>query len=194
MRVAYLISGLLAAATSAIAQPGQAAAAPPASYRAYFNRHWPAGLAVTPAEVRAMIAARGARATVQALAAPDEGPNRWERVVRGIASGAPAWLALAEPLSAGTDAGTTDDYVIAMSDAVITNATATLRLFQAWGGSSVETFCMDNGFETPAVELRAFYRAAIASVAAVTAPELQRVKAACLTHLRANAARTHAAG
>lgn len=131
---------------------------------------------------------------MQALAAPDEGPNRWERVVRGIASGEPAWLSLAEPLSAGTDAGTTDDYVIAMSDAVITNATATLRLFRAWGGSSVQNFCMDNGFETPAAELRAFYRAAIASVEAVTAPELQRVKAACLTHLRENAARIQATG
>jgi hypothetical protein len=46
----------------------------------------------------------------------------------------------------------------------------------------------------PAGELRAFYGAAIASVEAVTAPELQAVKTACLTHLRENAARTAAAG
>jgi hypothetical protein len=194
MRAAYLVMGLVVAAAPTVVHSAQAPSSPPAAYQQYFDAHWPAGVAVTPEEVHAMIAAHGARATVQALAVPDVGPNRWERVVRGIASGDPAWLALAEPLSSGTDAGTTDDFVIAMSDAVIANATATLRLFQAWGGSSVQNFCMDNGFETPAVELRAFYGAAIASVEAVTAPELEAVKAACLTHLRENAARTQAVG
>jgi hypothetical protein len=194
MRFLSLLLAATAVAGAAHAQPAPDAAAQAARYRGYFDTRWPAGLPVTPDEVRAMLAAHGARLTVQALAQPDEGPNRWERVVRGIASGEQVWLDLAEPISGGTDAGTSDDYVIALSDAVITNATAALRLFQAWGGSSVQNFCMDNGFETPPEELRAFYGAAIASVEAVTAPELQAVKAECLAHLRENAARTATAG
>jgi hypothetical protein len=154
-----------------------------AAYLRQYGPRWTAGQPVTPAEVRAMLAARGARATVQTLADPDTN-NRWETVVRGIAMGEQPWLDLVPQLRNGTDAGTTDDIVIALSDAVITNPTAALRLFVPQP-TDAENFCTDNGFETPAEQTRAYFAAAIAAVESVGAPELQSIKAACLARLRA---------
>lgn len=156
-----------------------------AAYIGQYASRWETGLPVTPAEVRAMIAARGARATVQTLADPDEN-NRWETVVRGIAMGEQAWLDLVPQLRNGTDAGTTDDIVMALSDAVITNPAAALRLF-APQPTDAENFCTDNGFEVPPEQTRAHFAAAIAAVESVSAPELQSIKAACLGQLRATA-------
>jgi hypothetical protein len=154
-----------------------------AAYLRQYGSRWTAGRPVTPAEVRTMLAARGARATVQTLSQPETN-NRWETVVRGIAMGEQDWLGLVPQLRNGTDAGTTDDIVIALSDAVITNPTAALRLF-APQPTDAANFCTDNGFETPPEQTRAYFAAAIAAVESVNAPELQSIKAACLARLRA---------
>jgi len=153
-----------------------------AAYLREYGPRWTAGRPVTPAEVRTMLAAQGPRSTVQALAHPDTN-NRWDTVVRGIAMGEQDWLGLVPQLRNGTDAGTTDDLVIALSDTVITNPTGALRLF-APQPTDAANFCTDNGFETPPAQTRAYYAAAIAAVESVNAPELQSIKAACLARLR----------
>jgi hypothetical protein len=187
-------AGNASASVPAPAAPsnGAAASAPTAgavqAYTAIFAERWPAGPAVSPADVRAMLTARGARATVQALSTPGEGPNRWNSVVRGVALGDQAWLDLVPQLRNGTDAGTTDDIVIALSDAIVSNPAGALRLF-APHPADAENFCTENGFETPAAQSRAYYAAAIAAVDRVTDRDLQAIKSACLTNLRAGAAR-----
>ena len=173
-----------AAGSNAAASNGSAPATEDvAAYLRQYGPRWTIGQPVTPAEVRAMVAARGARATVQALANPDTN-NRWETVVRGIALGEQAWLDLVPQLRNGTDAGTTDDIVGALSDTVISNPTAAMRLF-APQPADASNFCTDNGFETPPAQTRAYYAAAISAVESVSAPELQSIKAACLARLRA---------
>lgn len=155
------------------------------AYAGTFATRWPTGVAATPAEVRAMVTGRGARATVQALAEPADGPNRWTSVIRGIALGEQVWLDLVPQIRGGTDAGTTDDLVIALSDAVVSNPAAALRLFAS--PNDAGNFCRENGFETPTEQSRAFYAAATAAVEGVTAPDLQEVKAVCLDSLRRHA-------
>jgi hypothetical protein len=182
---------LFAIAVMAAAGPMAAARAPARSARAagrpYFEARWLAGPPITPAQVRALIASRGARATVQLLDRPGNRRDRWDTVLRGIATGNQAWLDLAPQIAAGTDAGTAEEYAIALSDALVGNPAGTLRLASAGGGDVTEV-CVESGIETPLRQRRAYDAAAIEAVTAVTATDLQAAKAACLASLRADAA------
>jgi hypothetical protein len=175
---------VLAAGTAAMAQgtPRNARAA----YRHYFEARYAAGPPITPAQVRALIAGRGATAAVQLLDRPGNRRDRWDTVVRGIATGNQAWLDLAPLIAEGTDAGTAEEYAIVLSDALVSNATGTLRLASADGGDVTEV-CVESGIETPLRQRRAYDAAAIEAVEAVTAPDLQEAKARCLASLRADA-------
>lgn len=176
---------ILASGAGAIAQ-GQARPAR-AAYRPYFEARYPVGPPITPAQVRALIASRGARATVQLLDRPGNRRDRWDSVLRGIATGNQAWLDLAPRIAAGTDAGTAEEYAIVLSDALVNNAAGTLRLVLA-SGRELTDVCAESGIETPRRQRRAYDAAAIEAVQAVTAPDLQAAKTRCLASLRANAA------
>lgn len=155
------------------------------AYWTLIESRWPMGQPVTPAEVAAMIGRDGAQRTVGALWG--EGDNsRWATVARGIARGEPAWLELAPRLSPGTDAGTSDEFAMAVQDALVANAPGALRLISAIPMGTGA--CAENSFETPAAQSRAYYAAAIASVEAVTEPALATIRAACLVELRRGAA------
>lgn len=187
---AALLTGSGQAAASAPA-PGSAAQAPAAhtpavhAYWAYIDTRWPAGQPVTPVEVAAMITRDGAQRTVGALWGEGD-TNRWATVARGIARGEPAWLAIAPRLAGGTDAGTSDEFAMAVQDALVANAPGALRLIS---GIPMGTgACAENSFETPAAQSRAYYAAAIASVGAVTEPALATIRDACLAELRRGAA------
>lgn len=186
MRVSSLCVAalILAAGTASLAQAPSTRAR--AAYRPYFEARYPAGPRITPAEVRALIARRGATGAVQFLDRSGNARDRWDTVLRGIATGNRVWLDLAPQIAEGTDAGTSEEYVIALSDALIGNAAGTLRLQLAQGG--VEDFCYETGIETPPAQRRAYDAAAIEAVIAVTAPDLQAAKATCLARLRADAA------
>jgi hypothetical protein len=159
------------------------ASAPAAAYRRYFDERWggTGGAAVTPAEVTAMLQGQTAQQTVNALYGTGEN-SRWDTVAKGIAKGDPAWLEVAVRLSAGTDAGTSDDFGMAAQDALTTNPTGALRLLSqipmGTGG------CSENGFEVPPEQARTYYETALASVATVTDPALQEIKSACVAELR----------
>lgn len=186
MRISLCVAAsLIAAGTAASAQVPSGSAR--AAYRHYFEEHYPAGPPITPAEVRALIRSRGATGAVQYLDRPGNRRDRWDSVLRGIASGDQAWLDVSPEIGAGTDAGTAEEFAIVLSDALIGNATGALRLASANGGD-VTQVCIESGIEIPAVERRAFDAAAIEAVEAVSAPELQNAKAACLASLRADAA------
>jgi hypothetical protein len=158
------------------------AAAPAEAYRRYFDERWAqGGAAVTPAEVEAMLGNQTPQQVVNALWGSGDN-SRWGTVASGIAKGDPAWLALAVRISAGTDAGTADDFGIAAGDALTTNPTGALRLLsQIEMGAGA---CDENGFEVPAEQARAFYQTAIASVERVTDSGLQQIKNQCLAALR----------
>lgn len=176
---------MLAGGTAPMAQgqPRHARAA----YRPFFEARNPAGPPITPAQVRALIASRGARATVQVLDRPGNRRDRWDSVLRGIATGNQAWLDLAPLIAEGTDAGTAEEYAIVLSDALVSNPTGTLRLVLA-SGRDVEDVCVENGIETPRRQRRIYDAAAIEAVQTVTARDLRSVKARCLASLRADAA------
>jgi len=184
LALATVLAGL-AYGECAVAAPGEAVATPARiAFRPYFEERWPPGTPVTIAQVRHMIAAHGATWTVQHLAAGDS-PNRWDSVMRGIASGSQAWLDVAPLLRPGTDAATSEVYVIALSDALVANPAGALRLIAAERDDSL---CQENGIETEPDHVRAYYAAAIEAVLSVRVPALQTIRAACLAQLRAGAA------
>jgi hypothetical protein len=175
------------AASGAVQRGAHAAragtAAPAAAYRPYYQQRWGGhgGAPVTPAQVEAMLARQRPQQVVNALYGTGEN-SRWDTVARGIARGDRAWLNVAARLSAGTDAGTSDDFAIAAGDALTVNPAGTLRLLSRipMGAGA----CSENGFEVPPRQARAFYRAALASVATVRERGLQRIKGQCLVQLR----------
>lgn len=164
-----------AAAAAPTGQPAQA-------YRRYFDERWGGtGAPVTPAEVTAMLKRQTPQQTVNALYGNGEN-SRWDSVASGIAKGDPAWLALAPQIARGTDAGTSDDFGMAVQDALTTNPTGTLRLLtQIDMGTGA---CGENGFEVPAEQARIYHETAIAAVETVTDPALQQIKSQCLADLR----------
>lgn len=184
MTICALGAGSAAGAAQSRGHGARAATAgAAAAYRPYFLQRWGGhnGAPVTPAQVEAMLARQSPREVVSALYGTGEN-SRWDTVARGIARGDRAWLNVAARLSAGTDAGTSDDFGIAVSDALTVNPAGTLRLLSRipMGAGA----CEENGFEVPRAQSRAFYRAAMASVATVRERGLQRIKTQCLANLR----------
>jgi hypothetical protein len=183
LALAALLAGL--GANRSLAAPASTpASGARAAFRPFFEERWARGTPITITRIRHMIAAHGATWTVQRLSAGDS-PNRWDSVMRGLASGAPEWLDLARLLRPGTDAATSEVYAIALSDALIGNAAGALRLIAAEADDSL---CQENGIETEPDHVRAYYAAAIEAVMAVREPALQAIRTRCLAQLRAGAA------
>jgi hypothetical protein len=158
-------------------------AGPPAErYRPYFDERWARGGApVTPAEVEQMLRTQTPAQVVSALYGTGEN-SRWDTVASGVAKGDPAWLALAVRLSQGTDAGISQDFAIAASDALTTNPTGALRLLsQIPMGDGA---CTENGFEVPAEQALIYFQTARASLERVNDPGLRELKDACINQLR----------
>lgn len=158
-------------------------AGPPAErYRPYFDARWAKGGApVTPAEVEQMLQTQTPIQVVNALYGSGEN-SRWDSVASGIARGDPAWLALAVRISQGTDAGISQDFAIAASDALTTNPAGALRMLaQIPMGTGA---CAENGFEVPAEQARIYFQTARASLERVNDPELRALKGTCIEQLR----------
>ena len=184
-----------AAGNSAAAAPSPATAgaagAPAQAYRRYFDERWGrGGEPVTPEQVTEMLKTQTPQQTVNALWGKGEN-SRWETVASGIAKGDPAWLALAPQIAKGTDAGSSDEFGMAVQDALTTNPAGTLRLLtQIEMGVGA---CSENGFEVPAEQARIYHQTAIAAVESVTDPALQQIKGQCLAALRKDQAEYPAA-
>jgi|GEM_PF-3074964 len=159
--------------------------APAASVLAPHGTSFAAGPAVTPTEVTALITASGATAAVAALDPNSETPTRWSTVMRGIALGEPAWLAIVSALEPGTENSSAYDLNDALHDALINNAAGALGTIQGDEDLRPEAFCAIDLIEAPPSAYAAFYDAATPAVEAVTDPALAEKKAACLTFLKA---------
>jgi hypothetical protein len=164
----------------------EAKVATAAAYEPYLEKRYPAsGKAIAAAEVAAMIERDGPQKAVAALWG-EGADNGWEAVMRGIARGEPAWLALAPAIAKGADAGASTGLAMASQDALTTNAAGALRLMSQLGDGGAG--CTYESYEDPPEQSRAFYAAATAEVEAVTEPALQKTRDACLAQLRSGAA------
>jgi hypothetical protein len=183
-------NGLTSAGSAARVPATAAREARLAAYRPYLDRLWKSGPAISPDEVRRMIEAEGATQAVEKLGSgkDPEAPPPWSTVMAGIARGEPQWLAVAPLIRPGTQAGTDEEYSMALTDALTTNPAGSLRLMALEEGGS-DGYCVASDYETPPEQIRAYYTAAIANVETVGEPELQGIKAACLKQLREEAAR-----
>jgi hypothetical protein len=179
-----------AAAKASAAAEHQASAAQLAAYRPYFDSLWKSGPAISPDEVRKLVEAEGADGAVRKLSSSQdpEAPLPWSTVMAGIARGEPRWLAIAPLIRPGTQAGSGEEYSMALTDALTTNATGALRLMALEEGGS-DGYCVATDYETPPEQIRAYCTAAIANLERVGEPELQGIKATCLRQLREGAAR-----
>ena len=127
---------------------------------------------MTAAHLADLIAADGAGHTVAVLTGP-AAPNGLDPVFAGMATGDPAWLAVAPLLRPEVDGEYAEGLADALSRALPINPAGVLTALNASGGAS-ELTC--EATDDPTV---------IAAVEGVTDPARQTVKAECLGYLRA---------
>ena len=146
----------------------------------------PASRAITPQAVERMVDRYGAEAAVNKLANASPNDTRtmfgdYDKVLAGVSSGNPRWLALVPRLDPGTDAGTSEFLRIAVADALPKNAVAVLRFTSRL--SWFRDACGYPMIEPTNRQMRAYFKAAIPALRAVHEPELQRAKRICLSEL-----------
>ena len=145
-----------------------------------------AGPTPTPASVRRDIAEHGAKAVVDAMWTG----GSWARVEDGIASGSPAWIALAPLLSTGTDAGTSEGLSLSLVRALPKAARAVLAVVDVSRRSlprSPGVVCTASFYEGDRTDIPHYRAMAIAAVARIHAPALAAARQACLGQLKASA-------
>ena len=168
-----------AAATASAPTPAMA------SYTAEATERFAGGPPVSPEDVSSMIEGQGAQGTVAALD-PDGGQTRWTSVMAGIATGQPAWLALATPLEPGAENASYADLNDALKAAMVVNPSGVLAIVnEANPDLSTEAICAPAGYEADAAWYAAYYDALTPAVESVTDPSLAGVRSACLEILRA---------
>jgi hypothetical protein len=132
------------------------------------------------ASVASEIDAKGARTVVSQL----YGDGTYSLVLDHIAAGEDEWVALAPRLAPGTDASTAEGLTIAMAEALPRNPAAVLtRIEFARGTLSSERVCGVPFIEGTPVDVPAYIRSAEAAVSAIRIPQLQAVKATCISAL-----------
>lgn len=148
---------------------------------------------LTPDLIRAMMAKDSPTAVVQAIDNGDDENNPWFGLLDRIETGDPDWIDLVPLLAPGTDAGTAEALVIALSRALKTNAPAILKLV-ANGEFTVGDVCIDNDIEVPLGDYLDFLDQIGVTVAAVLDPELSKVRGECLEQISAARAAALAGG
>lgn len=171
-----------ASASAATATPTPATTDP---VRAGIAARWPAGGAVTPAQIQEMVRTGGASEALVALV-NDQQSGRWTSVLRGIALGEPGWVEVAALLAPDADGEAAESLFSALTDTLVTSPATAVRLI---GADGADGYCTESGGIADAVERRAWYAAAIAGVEGITDPGLQAARTACLAKLRADAPR-----
>lgn len=136
---------------------------------------------LTAASVRMAIDRYGANAVVRELWGR-ETDNGFAVVLDRIAAGDQEWLDLVPLLDPGADGHASESLLEAQSLALAVNPIGVLRLISP--ARTVSQICMMRQIEPTQAEFENFYERTIAAVQAVSAPDLQRVKAACLNELQ----------
>lgn len=141
---------------------------------------------ITPVTVSRMIDRYGAKQTVQKLSHAASNDTRtdfddFDKVLAGIASGDPGWLALVPRLAPGTDAGTAESLPIVLAEALPKNPVGVLRLIKRDG--SWRDACSYPMIEPTHKEMDAYFKATIPAVKSVADPALRAAKRVCLSEL-----------
>ena len=129
---------------------------------------------LTPSAIRALLEGKDAATVVQSL---DE--SSWNAFLAHVEAGDRGWIDLVPLLAPGTDAGTSESLIIALSRALKSNPAGVLSVLAADHYSPAE-ICGDNDIEVSAFEAVAFIDEALVKVAAVMEPELSQARNACL--------------
>ncbi len=143
------------------------------------------------AAISAEIDAKGAKEVVQRLweAHQNEatGQSDWDRLADQIRLGRVAYIKLVPKLAAGTDGWPSEDIGISLAYALPLAPAAVLRVIEpndSYYVRGVSRVCGLPFLEGDMDDEPAYIRKASLAVSNVTAPDLQKVKAACLETLR----------
>jgi hypothetical protein len=144
------------------------------------------------AALNAEIDAKGAKEVVNRLNGSHpgaNGQNDWSRVADQMWIGRVAYIKLAPKLAPGTDAGTSEDLGISLAHALPLAPITVLGATDSEDGPTlgVSPVCGVPFIGDTVKDIPGYIRHARLAVGKVTTPELQAVKAACLTQLAADA-------
>ena len=140
---------------------------------------------LTPAQILKSISAHGARETVGSL---HESGTDWYVVVQQVSAGDPAYLAVAEALRPGTDAGASSELNIAVFIALARSPLLVLGMLRdtqvGAGAFSVRFVCSSNiGIDFPADDSRRMIRERITILEKLHGGE-ETARDSCLSALR----------
>ena len=135
---------------------------------------------LSPAMLRAEIAAHGARAVIDRLWSMqlERAGGGWLAVERHVAGGSDEWLVVAQELAAGTDAGATHGLIIALHHALAKNPQGVLRLIPRLP-FTVESVCSEGNDEETPRKAASELRAALLAIDQVTVLELRARRDQC---------------
>jgi hypothetical protein len=141
-----------------------------------------AAAAPSPAAIQAAIAQRGAKAVVADLRQQGE----WQAVSHNIATGSPAWLALAPQLAPGVDAGPSEELGIDLATALPKNPTGVLQVAVEHNYTDGGPIGIGRVCSAPFIEptgQQGYLTRAIRAVGQVTDPAVTSKKLTCLATL-----------
>lgn len=137
------------------------------------------------------ISARGARSVLAELVAADD-DAAFEAVLGKVGSGDERWIEVAERLADGSDASTSIGLKVALAYALPKNPEAVLRVADTRKLFTVSEICRAPFIEPETKFLSAYLEEAHRALMAVSAPELETRRVACLGHIDQSLARLRA--
>ena len=114
------------------------------------------------------------------------GSKAWEVVLERIRSADGSWLTVARELRQGSDAGSSYELQLAISDALIADPSAVFSEFRE--GALSHAICEGSVEFADLSEAQTNLDAKISSVSKISSPEFERLKDACVEQLRASEA------
>ena len=135
---------------------------------------------LSPAMLRAEIAAHGARAVVDRLwnIPSDRTGEGWLGLEQHVAGGSEEWLVIAGELATVTDAGASHGLIIALHHALAKNPQGVLHLTSRLP-FTIESICSDGNDEEAPRQAARELRAALSAIEQVTTPELRVQRDQC---------------
>jgi hypothetical protein len=136
---------------------------------------------LTPSSVMAEIQESGASATVFQLY---EDNSLWSALLKNIENGKPAWLKVASVLRGGSDAGASEQLVLAVGEALEHNPEAVLEITVSLMGIGIcgAPDVDDSRYDSYALSIAAIERRK-AMVAKVLRPDLESLRGKCMQEL-----------
>ena len=133
-------------------------------------------------EIADYVRTNGAKATVDLLYSGARA-GEWESVISHVQSGSSPWVAVAENLATGTDAGTSLDLQVSLALALPMNPRGVLRLAGTQGFLSLKDLCGAPFIEPSHSYMLKYLKRARRSLQSLHDAALQPQKAACLAQI-----------